>query len=257
LAIIPHFGVFLGVLAPPGPFAAGVLHQPLAVGPCGPAGGSPPGEGSGPLRALEPQPTPLGVSARPATNSYRYTRDFYGERKLKSQRNLTTPELLYTYYTPPSRGGPRAVPSGRPARHGPPTRRGGPGRRAPPRGVDVKQPPGGRPPGRRGPPEGPGGLPRGPRGPDPEDLGSRSRRGRRPSPGGGLEARVRVPDTAAYGVLHQPLAAGPCPRPAGSRRPGVPEDSRRPPLEAGPDHPARTGPDTPRDFRGQGPAARG
>jgi len=44
LAIIPHFVVFSGFLGPPGPFGAGVLHQPPAGAPGRPGG---PSEASG------------------------------------------------------------------------------------------------------------------------------------------------------------------------------------------------------------------
>jgi len=74
-----------------------------------------------------------------------------GNQNHKRQTISNPPYTLYLPYTPPSRGGPRAVPSGRPARLGLPTREGRTGRRAPPRGVDVKQPPAGRPRGAQRP----------------------------------------------------------------------------------------------------------
>jgi len=117
-------------------------------------------------------------------------------------------------------GGPRGLfwrdfPAGR--ENGlPGTPGSGTGRRAPARGVDVKPPPRARSGTGQGPP-GPCGS-WGPRLP-----------GLPGSPGGGLPgegtpvpvpgtwSRSRIRDDPAPGVvLHQPLAAGPCPRPAAS-----------------------------------------
>jgi len=92
------------------------------------------------------------------------------------------------------------------------------GDRAPPRGVDVKQPLSAGSPGRPGPWEGPGGPSGGPRTP---------KRGPRPARAPG---RTRDPDPTprARGVLHQPLAPGPCPRPGRGSQPSP----RVPPGEA-------------------------
>jgi len=102
------------------------------------------------------------------------------------------------------------------------------GDRAPARGVDVKPPP------RRRPGTGPRSrearraLPRplgNPRG-DPGRV-VRTLRG----PG---DLRIQDPDPAPGVVLHQPLAAGPCPRPATGSGTGVPEDLCPEPGQATP-----------------------
>jgi len=161
-------------------FRPGVLHQPLAPGPC-----------------------------------TRFRRGF--------EERGSEPAWAGVGFRPPER------PPGSPA-PGPqfPAREG---RRAPPRGVDVKATPGRARGGPSGTPEsekGPGDLPR-PLGqgsgiPDPEPPGPRSRgtpsgqvrRGWAALPGPWEPPAGR----ARARVLHQPLAAGPCPG-QGSREPGV------------------------------------
>jgi len=87
-----------------------------------------------------------------------------------------------------------------------------PRRRAPPRGVDVKQPPSGRPGRRPGPLASQGGLwgpfralegsPGGPREGSLEPQTSKT----------SILGVCQIPTPSARGVLHQPLAPGPCPR---------------------------------------------
>jgi len=60
LAIIAHFGLFLGFSAPPGPPRAGVLHQPLGGGPRG-SPGSRRGPGGVPGRSPDRVPDPGGI----------------------------------------------------------------------------------------------------------------------------------------------------------------------------------------------------
>jgi len=137
------------------------------------------------------------------------------------------------------------------------------GDRAPPRGVDVKQPPPGRPRGAQGPGEASPSLPEAS-----GDLGSQiprsgvsqspswyprpGRRGLPGSPGSGFRTRRGL-------LLHQPLAAGPCASPRGLRDPGSPRTSPRPPRRPPGHFPPRRDPDPrfPAPGRGQGPAARG
>jgi len=143
-------------------------------------------------------------------------------------------------------------------------------RRAPPRGVDVKQPLRGPPPGAGEPVRGSSGSRR-VRRPGPGTSGDRSPRlhgwetpsrvparlGRAQDAKSRIPGICRRPTSPPRGVLHQPLAAGPCPRPG---VPGVPGGrfSRRGPVRASvPEipllgvHPSF--PETP----GQGPGARG
>jgi len=122
-------------------------------------------------------------------------------------------------------------------------------RGAPPRGVDVKQPPAGAPGAAQGPgralPEPPG-APEGSPGPGPRirDLGIRGSLARDPRPGAG-EGPPGTPGPASRGVLHQPLAAGPRGTRRGSRDRGSPGTGFRTSREAPASPPPQAGLQTP------------
>jgi len=136
---------------PGGDSRAGVLHQPLAPGPCAWArGGAPWGRGGDPPSLLPEEGRPLWRGRLwPARirsgNEYLPTAPAH---ETKLNQFLETPNMcLYPHLT--HARGPRrpGVTSSRRAVRGP----GAGGHGAPPRGVDVKQPPAGRPGGPRGP----------------------------------------------------------------------------------------------------------